>query len=504
MVLNNNIYWLTKKITLTFLFVMFFGAVSANEITNNIISKCVNTYTINKLLKEEAGFFSKKMTSTTTTVVDEDDQGTVFPLAINLETKSPYGPGGWPFLFLGTLLFSIMVATWYYHQLTYIERNSREFYNSLNELNSLKLKFFTTIDNDLKLPLTLILNPLEEILSTYQGDTIIKSKLRFVEQNVKHLIGVVNKFTEYKNLDINDVELPDSKSQKPNVSPISDSYIDSTFQEELVTISTVETDRKVLSILVVDNDIDSRLLIKKSFKDNYSLLETDNCKEALSIAFKKLPDLIICDFSVEEMNGIELCKQLKTNIRTSHIPFILTSSSDLIEYQIEGLKSGADFYIIKPLKVELFKVRVEKLLESRKLMKKYFHIQDHFNLKRENLTSSDDVFIDKVLKLLNANISDESYDIKELVSDMNTSRSTFYRKLKEITGQAPNDFIQMIRLNRAAELLLQNQNTISEISFMVGYKDPNYFGKCFRKMYGVAPSQYLEKHGAGLGKLVEN
>ncbi len=498
MVSDNNIFRLVNKITLIFLFVMFFGIVSANEINDNNI---ISDNSINEFLKEEVSFFSKKLVPTVLAVQEGDNQGTVFPLAINLETKSPYGPGGWPFLFLGTLLFSVMVATWYYHQLTYIEKNSREFYNSLNELNSLKLKFFTTIDNDLKLPLTLILNPLEEILSTYHGDTIIKSKLRFVEQNVKHLIGVVNKFTEYKNLDINDVELPNSNNQKPSVYPISNSYVDTTIQEELVTVSDTEIDKKILSILIVDQDVDSRLVIKKSFKDNYSLLETDNCKEALSIAFKKLPDLIICDFSVEEMNGIELCKQLKTNIRTSHIPFILTSSSDLIEYQIEGLKSGADFYIIKPLKIELFKVRVEKLLESRKMMKKYFHIQEHFNLKRENLTSSDDVFIDKVLKLLNANISDESYDIKLLVSDMNTSRSTFYRKLKEVTGQAPNDFIQMIRLNRAAELLLQNQNTISEISFMVGYKDPNYFGKCFRKMYGVAPSQYLEKHGASMGEL---
>lgn len=491
MIVIQNIFWLAKKKTIIIFlcFMIPICSFSANRVHNydTFISEFSNSYSLNKFLKENnVGYFGKLNSPSIS--IKNDELNTIFPIAINLET----GPTGWPFLFMGTFLFTILIATLYYHQLTYLEKNSRAYHDNLNELNSQKLQFFSTINQDFKLPLSLILNPLEDILSTYRGDEEVKSKLQFIAHNVKHLINSVNKFTESKSLET-ELSIPGIENTR---SPNLDSFLDNNLLEQ-ENVDSILIDRNVeekkASILLIDVDIESSCFIKNNFDSTYNFFETSNYEEALSISFKEQPNLIICNLLIETMNGVNLCEKLKKNIKTSHIPFVLMSTSNVLEYQIEGLKSGADFYMVKPFNMELLKIKAEKLLESRKLMEKHFHVQEHFNLKNEDAIATNDLFLEKVLNLLDANISDEFYNIKDLVSEMNMSRSTFYRKLKEKTGQSPNDFIQMIRLNRAAELLLQNKNTISEISFMVGFRDSNYFGKCFRKMYGVAPSAYAKE-----------
>ncbi|WP_299552455.1 two-component regulator propeller domain-containing protein [Seonamhaeicola sp.] len=247
------------------------------------------------------------------------------------------------------------------------------------------------------------------------------------------------------------------------------------------------------TVLVVDDNPDIRLMVKEGFSQKYNVLEAENGKEGLNVALKEMPDLIISDILMPEMDGIELCGALKTNIRTSHIPIILLTALNSVEHRIEGLESGADAYIPKPFKMKLLSVRAEKLIETRDLMRKRFQTEKELTPEKVTLNSLDEEFLKKIMDLMETHMSNDSYWVDDLVSDMNTSRSTFFRKLKKLTGQSPNDFIRMVRLKRAAQLLEQNELTIAQVSYMVGFADPGYFGKCFRKFFGDSPSNFIKK-----------
>ena len=160
------------------------------------------------------------------------------------------------------------------------------------------------------------------------------------------------------------------------------------------------------------------------------------------------------------------------------------------------MESGADAYIPKPFKTKLVAVRVDKLIESRERLRQRFQTEKGLTPKEITLNSLDQEFLEKIMELMEEHMDDELYWVDQLVADMSTSRSTFFRKLKKLTGHAPNDFIRMIRLKRAAQLLEQNQLTIAQVSDYVGFNDANYFGKCFRKMFGETPSHYAAKFNA--------
>ncbi|WP_232285924.1 two-component regulator propeller domain-containing protein [Aquimarina agarilytica] len=272
---------------------------------------------------------------------------------------------------------------------------------------------------------------------------------------------------------------------------------------EVSTIPTNKTEKvkksgnlKEKTVLVIDDNEDIRTLVKNILKDKYRILEADTGKRGLQIVLQELPELIISDVLMPEMDGIEFCHQLKSNIRTKHIPIILLTALNSVEHRIKGIESGADAYIPKPFKMKLLLITCKKLIESREAMRIGFQIEHQLTPQKIILDSEDKKFLDKIMELMETHMGNENYWIEQLVSDMNTSRSTFSRKLKKLTGQSPNDFIQSIRLKRAVQLLEQEELSIAEVSYKVGFNDPNYFGKCFRKQFGEAPSRYLSKIGA--------
>ncbi|GAA4236696.1 two-component regulator propeller domain-containing protein [Postechiella marina] len=253
-------------------------------------------------------------------------------------------------------------------------------------------------------------------------------------------------------------------------------------------INTPTNNKK--TVLIVDDNKDIRELVKSNIEKKYNVLEAENGKAALNLALKNIPELIISDVLMPEMDGIEFCQQIKNNIRTSHIPIILLTALNAVEHRIKGLESGAEAYIPKPFNMQLLSVRVDKLIESRENIIKQLKTEEKLTPSKVAFNSIDREFLEKIMEFMEANMGNESYWLDELANDMNTSRSTFFRKLKKLTGQPPNDFMRMIRLKRATQLLDQNQYTIAEISYKVGFNDPGYFSKCFRKAFGQPPSQY--------------
>lgn len=247
------------------------------------------------------------------------------------------------------------------------------------------------------------------------------------------------------------------------------------------------------SILVVEDNFDLREFLITNLYDNYTILEADNGKSGLEIARIHNPDLIISDIMMPVMDGLNLCTQIKTNIDTSHIPVILLTAKDSVDNQIEGLESGADDYIPKPFNITLLEARARNLIESRKKLKTLFKSTDDLSYKEIASTSTDEKFLKKAYSVVEENIDNPKFDVNYFISYMSVSRSLLHKKLVALTDQSATDFINAIRLKRSLQLLKSKSSNISEVAYSVGFNDPKYFSRLFRKFYGKSPSDFLKQ-----------
>ncbi|TMM53385.1 response regulator [Maribacter algarum] len=587
------------------------------------------------------------------------------PASITFHISPPFWSTIWAYLLYALLLAFVLLGIRSYFHLKAKERTAIKVQHEIEKANKLKLQFFTNISHDFKTPITLIMNPLEEILNDYDIGSSLRKKLGLVQRNADYLLRLVNQLMEFRKIEVGETKLVATKSnivhfvreitfsfkalaQKKNINLIFESHlydsevwfdwdklekvlnnlisnainftesdgniavrlfipkekstldirggeikseyicieiqdngcgiphnqlqhiferfyqVNKTDSNALKTGSgiglaitkdlmdlhygSIEVDSKINEgtrftlklpigsehllpeeiiefsaskkqangrlaneqsdtiekaskksqqgrklVLVVDDNEDIRSLVKNGLQKKYRVLEADTGKNGLKIVLQELPELVISDVLMPEMDGIEFCHELKSNVRTKHIPIVLLTALNSVEHRIKGIESGADAYIPKPFKMKLLSITADKLIESRESMRLRFQTEDQLTPKEIILDSEDKKFLDKIMERMEQNMSNENYWIDQLVSDMHTSRSTFFRRLKKLTGQPPNDFIRMIRLQRAAQLLGQGELSISEVSYKVGFNDPNYFGKCFRKQFGVAPSKYLVK-----------
>ena len=247
------------------------------------------------------------------------------------------------------------------------------------------------------------------------------------------------------------------------------------------------------SLLLVDDNVEVLDYLEMVFQSQYNIARAENGVQALEYLEKHEPDLIISDVMMPEMDGINLCKEVKTNILTSHIPIILLTAKATVANTLEGLKIGADDYVPKPFYPEVLKVKVQNFIETkRRLIEKYEQTEGGVIIPK-NITHNplDEEFMQNVLKAVDANMDNEEFSVEELGSMVAMSRSNLFRKLKAITGQTPVEFIYFIRMNRAMQLLLQRKHSIQQISFEVGFKSASSFTKSFKKQFGKAPTEYL-------------
>ena len=245
-------------------------------------------------------------------------------------------------------------------------------------------------------------------------------------------------------------------------------------------------------ILVVEDNDDLRDYLSHILSENYRIETATNGKEALMIlpAFK--PDLVLSDIMMPEMRGDELCIAIKNNIETSHIPVILLTALNDDQSIMDGLRTGADKYLAKPFNIGILKVSIENILTNRALLRsKYTEIELHNKEKEIDYPSTlDQEFLNAVKQVINANIANPDFNVEMLCTTQNMSRSSFYNKLKALTDQAPADYIRLIRLKRAAQLLAEGEHNISEVADMTGFNDAKYFREVFKKYFKVSPSRY--------------
>ena len=213
-------------------------------------------------------------------------------------------------------------------------------------------------------------------------------------------------------------------------------------------------------------------------------------QKGLQKAVEINPDLIICDVMMPAMDGFEVTRRLKEDFQTCHIPIILLTAHSSIEHQLEGIQSGADAYIMKPFSLKYLVTRVFKLIEQREQLKKRFSNEYVLDGNLITSTDKDKEFFNLIDKILEEHLADTEFSVDKFAELAKQRRTIFYKKVKGITGLSPNELIKIKRLKRAAELLLQGDLTVSEISYKVGFDDPFYFSKCFKAQYKCSPSKY--------------
>lgn len=245
------------------------------------------------------------------------------------------------------------------------------------------------------------------------------------------------------------------------------------------------------TILIVDDEPDMLTYLTDILSGEYDVLTAGNAAAALEMARQSNPDLIITDVVMPVMNGEELCRILKSNFETIHIPIILLSAANARQSIIFGLEAGANDYMTKPFDPSVLKARIRNLLMDRQRLRETLMTLDRSGDTPEPEWPSrmDKEFMDKVIAILERELSNQEFKIGDLCLEIAMSRTALYNKLKSLTGQGPNDFIRIFRLTRAKELLREKKHSIAEISDMVGFSDPKYFSVCFKKQFGESPSR---------------
>mgnify|MGYP000058613583 CR=1 FL=1 len=262
-------------------------------------------------------------------------------------------------------------------------------------------------------------------------------------------------------------------------------------------INDLKSDREAV-ILIVEDDASLRFLIRNILKDQYTVYEAENGKAALDFLKNNAPDLIISDVMMPDMNGLELCKHIKTAPATCHIPFIMLSAKGTEESKTEGYETGADAYIAKPFHVNYLQMRVRKLLDYRNRMN---HLIRDRNINNQfvdvDMDQGDKEFLNSLVKAVEDNLAEPDLDAAKLEDILCISKMQLYRKLKTLAGMTPSEFIKRIRLKHAAVLLQNSKLNVSEIFYLTGFNNKSYFFREFKKIYHLAPNDYRQKQHEG-------
>jgi signal transduction histidine kinase/ligand-binding sensor domain-containing protein/AraC-like DNA-binding protein len=247
------------------------------------------------------------------------------------------------------------------------------------------------------------------------------------------------------------------------------------------------------TVLVVDDNEDIRKYLHSLLKEDYKIIEADNGVSALAIAKAELPDIIVSDIMMPEMDGITFCQEIKSQMATSHIPIILLTARTSVVYEVSGLETGADDYVTKPFNPVIMKTRIHNILENRRKLRGYFLNRVRFEPDKQEISEGntmEEAFIEKAMKIVNDNISNEAFGVENLMSELFMSQSTLYRKLKSLTGLSITGFIRSIRLKKAAQMILHDDIKLSQVAFEVGFNDYKNFRLSFQQQFGCLPSDY--------------
>jgi len=264
-------------------------------------------------------------------------------------------------------------------------------------------------------------------------------------------------------------------------------------EPELAQKRKLKSRKKGPRILVVEDNRDVRYYIRGHLESIYRISESANGKEGLQAAIAQIPDLVISDVMMPEMDGFELCRRLKADERTSHIPVILLTARATSEDKIRGLEKGADDYLTKPFEARELQVRIRNLITQREKLRNHYMQTLNLAPEKAEVASADQSFIAKLNTIIRQHLDDAVYSIEQLAREIGFSHSQLVRKLESITGLTPGSFVRVHRLVRAKQLLDQRTGTVSQIAYECGFSNLSYFSRCFKIQFGQLPSEYIKR-----------
>ncbi len=246
------------------------------------------------------------------------------------------------------------------------------------------------------------------------------------------------------------------------------------------------------SILFVDDNAELRQFMNDTLQTKYQIYEAEDGNAALDMARQILPDLIISDVMMPGLNGVDFCRRIKNDFETSHIPFIMLTARDSLEAKIEGVGSGADVYLSKPISLDLLMLTIRNIFEQKKILKERY-VSDYYAEARGLVSSEQDkAFLDTLHRIIEANIANPDLDVEFLVSEAGVSKTRLYQKIKSITGQSIAEFVRTFRLKKSVQIMTEEDVSMGDVAFRVGFQDPSYFSKAFKKEFGKSPSQFMD------------
>ena len=245
-------------------------------------------------------------------------------------------------------------------------------------------------------------------------------------------------------------------------------------------------------MLIVEDSEDMRDFLVNNFREQYEVVTAGDGIEALDQLEKHGINIIISDWMMPRMDGAELCRRVRSNQLTSHIPFVMLTAKTDDDSKVEGMDVGADTYIEKPFSVQYLEACIRNILEIRRRLIEKFSTQPLEPVTEIASNPTDNEFLIKMNKLIEDNFSNSELNVNFLAEQLNISRSGLFAKIKTLADITPNEMIQVVRLKRAAQLLKENKYSVSEIGYMVGFSNPSYFSKCFQKQFGIRPVDYAK------------
>ena len=428
---------------------------------------------------------------------------------LSIEIEPTFWESIWGKILIFLIIMGIMAYSFYFY-------NSRQRQKMNHQMSLMKNDFFSNASHQLRTPLSLIGGPVSEVLEREANLTEeARSMLTIVQRNARKMLDLLNEMLKFDNRNNFYADEGADDIFKPNVASadIEDSTAKN-YINDLATDSAEEFQKgeKDITLLVVEDNADLRVFLEAILKREYNVLLAENGKKGLEMARKYVPDFILTDVTMPVMDGITMVHYIKQDPNVAHIPIVILSAKASVEDQLKGFEEGIDGYLTKPFSATYLKGRIEALINHRKTLQMEMlkqiqpnatlfgkdaqpEVRDEADIIADNAKiSAQDVTIKKAMKFILENISDPDMKIDDIAQAMGMSRSVLYGKIKNAVGMTPIDFVRHIRITKAIEMLKDTDETLSSIAFSVGFSDPKYFSKVFKKEMGIIPSEYREKN----------
>ena len=362
-----------------------------------------------------------------------------------------------------------------------VHRTKEKLNEQRKQMADEKIAFFTNVSHQLRTPLTLVSGPLSQLMKDDNYTDEQKMLLQVVIRNVKQLENLTTDVLNFKaQVDaMHEVTSNQLSDQEISQHVLRDSRHQMLLQQDVEELST---------ILVVDDNEDIRTYLHVLLSDHYYVIEASDGQNGLRLAKESVPDLIVSDVMMPVMDGLIFCSKLKEDMVTSHIPVILLTARSEESQRIEGYEHGADAYLTKPFSAHLLLARISNLLQARRQRK---------NMDAKNVLSAEFIqaeapgermFLERFKKVAKSHIGNANLRMDDLGSELSLSKVQMYRKVKALTGKTPAEVLREMRMQKAYSLLKQTDKTISEVAVEVGFAIPGYFSACFKKQFGINPT----------------